>query len=220
MSSKYQMWLTYNGEREKLRFPVLPESYKINDGSMNKTVTIVGLGEIIIKQDRPALLISFSCFFPAKKFSGIQVPKVTSPQTIKKQIRKWKNGEKPAHFIITGTDVNIYCTIEKFDCEEKGGDVGSIYYSIALKEYREIAARQVKVDIPTRKATISDNSHTRTDNREQQRTYTVVSGDCLWNIAEKYLGSSSRYPEIYELNRDIIQNPNLIYPGQVLKLPV
>jgi len=49
--------------------------------------------------------------------------------------------------------------------------------------------------------------------------YTVVKGDCLWRIAEKYLGSGFRYVEIYELNKDIIKNPNLIYISQVLKIP-
>jgi len=49
--------------------------------------------------------------------------------------------------------------------------------------------------------------------------YTVVKGDCLWKIAEKYLGSGFRYVEIYELNKDIIKNPNLIYINQVLKIP-
>ena len=51
------------------------------------------------------------------------------------------------------------------------------------------------------------------------KTYTVVKGDCLWNIAKKYLGAGNRYVEIYELNRDIIKNPHKIYPGQILRLP-
>ena len=49
--------------------------------------------------------------------------------------------------------------------------------------------------------------------------YVVVAGDCLWNIASKQLGSGSRWNEIYELNRSIIQDYNLIYIGQVFKLP-
>lgn len=47
-------------------------------------------------------------------------------------------------------------------------------------------------------------------------TYTVKSGDTLWGIAETYLGSGSRYPELAKLNG--ISNPNLIYVGQVIKL--
>lgn len=50
-------------------------------------------------------------------------------------------------------------------------------------------------------------------------TYTVVSGDCLWNIAKKFYGSGAQYVKIYNANKNIIKNPNLIYPGQVLTIP-
>lgn len=49
--------------------------------------------------------------------------------------------------------------------------------------------------------------------------YTVVRGDSLSKIARKLLGDGNRWPEIYELNKNIINDPNLIYPGQELKLP-
>lgn len=49
--------------------------------------------------------------------------------------------------------------------------------------------------------------------------YEVVKGDCLWNIAKKYLGDGSRWGEIYELNKGQISNPSLIYVGQQLVLP-
>ncbi len=52
--------------------------------------------------------------------------------------------------------------------------------------------------------------------QENQRTYTVVKGDTLWNIAKKELGSGSRYPEIVKLNG---LKTNTIYSGQILKLP-
>jgi LysM repeat protein len=51
------------------------------------------------------------------------------------------------------------------------------------------------------------------------QTYTVKSGDNLSAIAKRLLGDSKRYAEIYALNSDKIKNPNLIYPGQVLKIP-
>lgn len=219
MSSKYQMWLTHNGEAEKIRFPILPETFTVTDGSKNKSVDIVGLGEIVIKQDRPALGIKFDSFFPATTFPGVQVGSLTAPETLKDKIKQWKYSDKPAHFILAGTNINMYCTIEDFPCEEHGGDVGAIHFSLTLKEYREVSVRQVKVDVPTRKATLPAASTTRTDNRVQQKTYTVKKGDCLWNIAKAQLGSGSRYTEIAALNTDIIKNPNLIYAGQVLKLP-
>jgi nucleoid-associated protein YgaU len=50
-------------------------------------------------------------------------------------------------------------------------------------------------------------------------TYVVQPGDTLSSIAGQQLGDANRWPEIFALNRAIIRNPNLIFPGQVLTLP-
>lgn len=51
--------------------------------------------------------------------------------------------------------------------------------------------------------------------------YTVVKGDCLWNIAKKkdFYGNGFAWPNIYNANRDKIKNPDLIFPKQVFKIP-
>ena len=54
---------------------------------------------------------------------------------------------------------------------------------------------------------------------KKSQTYTVKSGDCLWNIAKKFYGNGAQYTKIYNANKGIIKNPNLIYPGQVLTIP-
>lgn len=51
-------------------------------------------------------------------------------------------------------------------------------------------------------------------------TYTVLAGDHLWLIAQKYLGTGSRFEEIFELNKNVIEDANVIFEGQVLELPV
>ncbi len=48
------------------------------------------------------------------------------------------------------------------------------------------------------------------------KTYTVKAGDTLWDIAQNLLGNGSRYQEIVSLNN---LHSNIIYPGQVLKIP-
>lgn len=52
------------------------------------------------------------------------------------------------------------------------------------------------------------------------RTYTVRKGDTLSAIAQRQYGKASRWHAIFEANRDQLDNPDLIRPGQVLKLPV
>ena len=219
MSIKYQMWLTYNAEKEKIQLPVLPETFKTKNGSSNESMDITGLGEITIMQSRPALQFSFSSFFPAARFPGLQVSSITKPLTLIQKINTWKEGKTPIHFICTACGVDIYCTIEQFDYYEEGGDPGTYQYSITLKEYREITVRQVKVDISQKKATVQ-KEEPRVDNSVQPKTYTVKSGDCLWNIAKKYYGNGADYTKIYNANKGTIGgNPNLIYAGQVLTIP-
>ena len=217
MSSKYQMWLTYNGGAEKFRFPVLPEVINIKDGASNTSVNIQGLGEVVIKQDPTAVIVSFSSFFPAVPFPGVQVDSLTPPAEIKSKITTWQKGDMPSQFIVTGTAINSFFAIEDFTCRERGGDIGTLHYSIILKEYKEVHVRQVKV--AGQAATLPASAPARVDNRATGKTHTVVKGDSLWVISARLLGSGSRYTEIYELNRSIIKNPNLIFPGQVLKLP-
>lgn len=53
----------------------------------------------------------------------------------------------------------------------------------------------------------------------EPRTRVVVKGDSLSRIAKEVYGSAAKWPLIYEANRDTIQNPDLIHPGQVLRLP-
>ena len=51
------------------------------------------------------------------------------------------------------------------------------------------------------------------------QSYTVEKGDSLSKIAQKVYGKASLWRKIYEANQDHIKDPDLIYPGQVLRLP-
>ena len=47
----------------------------------------------------------------------------------------------------------------------------------------------------------------------------VKAGETLWKIAEKYYGDGSLYPRIFEANKDVLKDPNLIKVGQKLRIP-
>lgn len=51
------------------------------------------------------------------------------------------------------------------------------------------------------------------------RTHTVVSGDTLWGIAQKYYGNGTQWPKIFDANRDKIKDPHWIFPAQVFVIP-
>ena len=49
--------------------------------------------------------------------------------------------------------------------------------------------------------------------------YTVQAGDTLSKIAQSFLGDGAKFPIIFEANKEVIKDPNLIYPGQMLRIP-
>ena len=52
-----------------------------------------------------------------------------------------------------------------------------------------------------------------------EQSYTVVAGDSLSKIAKRFYGDANKWPRIHEANRDQIKNPDLIHPGQKLRIP-
>lgn len=51
------------------------------------------------------------------------------------------------------------------------------------------------------------------------QTYTVKAGDSLSKISQQFYGSANEYMKIFEANRDQLKDPNMVHPGQTLKIP-
>lgn len=49
--------------------------------------------------------------------------------------------------------------------------------------------------------------------------HTVAHGDSLSKIAKKFYGNAMKYPVIFEANKPMLDDPDKIYPGQVLRIP-
>ena len=55
---------------------------------------------------------------------------------------------------------------------------------------------------------------------EKVEYYEIVSGDTLSALAKKYYGDASKYPQIFEANREVIKDPDLIFVGQKIRIPL
>jgi nucleoid-associated protein YgaU len=65
---------------------------------------------------------------------------------------------------------------------------------------------------------VQDNIVVADDSKEAE-LHVVVAGDTLSAIAKEHYGDASKYPVIFEANRPMLKDPDLIYVGQVLRIP-
>lgn len=56
--------------------------------------------------------------------------------------------------------------------------------------------------------------------KEKVEYYEIVSGDTLGKIAKRFYGNASKYTRIAEANKELIPDPNKIYPGQKIRIPL
>lgn len=216
MDNKYQLWLKQGNTR--FWFPINPPSISLSNSSENETINIEDLGKTTILRSPNLLSFSFSSQFPETYFAQCNYKNLQKPFKSFNLIQNMKN-TGIVRFTATSSPFDMECTIERFGLSEKSGDVGTLDFSIVLREYRKSSVK--KINVVDNKATIpSPNKKARSDNRKKSKTYTVVKGDYLIKISKKKLGSTGRWKELYNLNKKVIgNNPSLIYPGQVLKLP-
>lgn len=222
----YKMYLGINNGEEGFILPVLPEKIEFEEDGDNKTFDIINLGEINTINNPKLTKISFESFFPKYKQPYVSSEQLFEPNFYINKIREWREKKHKIRFIFVGSplEVNDLFTIENFKISENGGEVGDIYYSIDLKRYKSYGAKKVVIVKPqnnnaTKNVAKVNKKPPRPVEKPKVKTHTVVRGDTLWHIAKRYLGNGARWKEIYNLNKDKIKNPNLIYPGQIFKIP-
>ena len=212
----YAMALIAAGK--EIIIPVLPSKLKVTSAGDNDTDTVLGLGEVLILRQKRLRTVSWDSFFPAH--SAPYAPRtITPPLELVRAIQAARDALQPVRLLITGTDldINIRMGIESFDYEERSGELGDLYYSIKLSEWKDYSTRRIVLQ--EKKPVAKEQSRTGQPGGTP-KTYTVVSGDCLWNIAKRFYGKGGDWPKIYDANKAIIGgNPNLIYPGQVFTIP-
>lgn len=207
--------------------PIAPEKLQIKVNNQNKKVTLINEGEINILKSPSLSDVEFDVLLPNQNYPFANYANGYQPASYYMQkLKELKKDKKSFQFIVTRTfpngkmlfDTNMTVSLESYTIKEDAKKYGTDQVvSIKLKEYKEYETLVIKVD--TKKKKKKKKKTRKKDGSPKTRTYTVVKGDCLWNIAKKYYGDGSKWTKIYNANKSKIKNPNLIYPGQKLTIP-
>lgn len=209
-----EFWLKKSNS-DKIMLPVNPESFAFTEKHNNTSVNVNSIGEVNLLGKRDLKTGTISSHFPKRDRNYANNSGRQAPYTYINKLLSWKSSGKPVQLIITGTKINFQVTIETLKYGEQDG-TGDVYYDLTLKEYRAVEIKKTKLK---KKTTKKKSKPKRPAAKKKTKTYTVKSGDCLWNIAKRFYGNGAQYTKIYNANRGKIKNPNLIYPGQVLTIP-
>lgn len=219
----YRMFLIANGR--EIEFPVLPEKLDIKSNGKNDRVTVLGLGEVLILRKKALRELSFESLFPAHNGPFVSGGVITPIEAVK-AIQDARDAQEPVRFLLSGTDldINTEMGVESFSYDEHFGEVGDIYYSIKLSEWKNYAAKRIVLPEPEEEAEATiEEVRAGEPPVPKSQSYTVVKGDCLWAIAKRLYGDGSQYTKIRDANSAIIAKhkggPNMIWPGDVLIIP-
>lgn len=216
--------------------PVNPGALNITTPSLNKTVTLINEGEINILKSPGLKEISFEFLLPQQKYPWANYD-LASDYTATAYIpalNELKKSKVPFQFIVTRMKpdntimffTSFTCQIESLEYEEDADAHGlDVLCKITLKEYKYYGTQSFSIINTVKNAAIGAAASVAvaavtksrsTAGKQSVTSVTVKKGDTLWNICKKYLGDGSKYKEVAELNK--LENPNKIYPGQVLRL--
>lgn len=211
--------------------PVTPDKIQIKINNNNKTVNLINNGEINILKKAGLTDIEFEC----------EIPQIKHPYAVYKSGFKdagyflnifegLKTSQDPFQFIVCRKlpngkqllNTNIKVALEDYKIIEEAKNGFDFTVKITLKQWKDYGTKTVNITIAEAKPKASVQPARATTNSPAPaaaQSYTVVKGDCLYNIAKKFYGSGAKYTTIYNANKGVIGNPNLIYPGQVLTIP-
>jgi len=221
--------MAYTMYLDGVPMPITPSEVEVKITNQNKTLNLIDGTEINILKEPGLSKVSFELLLP-----NVVYPFAKSAQRADYYLslfERLKTGKKSFQWILSRSmpngkrlfDTNMTVGMEDYQITDDAGAGFDLKVKVNLKQWKSYATKTVTIKKPEKpkappKVTVKPPKR-KTSTAPKPKTYTVQSGDCLWNIAKKHLGDGSRWPDIYNLNKGKIKNPNLIYAGQVLTMP-
>lgn len=217
---------------DKCLLPVTPSKLEVKFSNANHTMTLINEGEINVLKQAGLTDVEFTCEIPQVNYpSAVYKDGFRGADYFLEYFESLKSSRVPFQFIVCrrlpdsrklfGTNLRV--TLEDYKITEDAGNGFDLSVKIRLKQWRDYGTRTVNITVTASKpkaAVEPGRSLSASPAPSRAVSYTIVKGDCLWNIAKKFYGSGSKYSVIYNANQAVIGgNPNLIYPGQVLTIP-
>lgn len=216
----------YNFFLDSTQLPIAPPVMKLKVNNKNTKLTLINDGEVNILKKAGLTDIEFEVLLPNVQYPFAVYPGGFQPAAhYLEKLEALKVSQEPFQLIVNRMmpngrllfDTNMTVSLEDYEIKEDAENGFDVMVSIKLKQYRAYGTKKLNIksttDTPLKKATVEKQRPSPT--KVQPKPVTVKTGDTLWAICKKELGDGSKYPEIARLNNII--NPNLIFPGQVIK---
>lgn len=209
---------------DDMLLPIPPQKIPIKYPGQNETATLINGEEINITRPPGLAEISIDVVLPQMDYPcAMWDGSVEDAEEFISRLQDLKESGDTFEFIVIrdSFDTNMDVTLEDYKVSDDVKEGLDLVVSITMKEARHYGTKIMNFAIVPEQPipAAASPEPERPAARPQVKTYTVKSGDCLWNIAKKQLGDGNRWKEIHNLNLDKISNPNLIHAGLVLVMP-
>ena len=222
------------GNGSKFTFPALPEKVQGKYGAKYQSFDIISQGTVKVPKGTDVAEFTWDGVFFGESKRNEPIVKKNSwkePNECVKILNNFMKNETVLNLIVTETSINVDVTISLFQ-PRPAGAYGNVEYSITFVQKKPL---QIYTTDELKIAKFVKKTKPRNDSGGSSggggSTYTVVSGDTLWGIASKKLGSGSKWTQIYDGNSGTIEaeakkhgksssdHGHWIWPGEVLTIP-
>lgn len=221
----------------KVLLPVTPSSIKTEIDNKNKTIELINEGEVNVLKNAGLTKITFSLLLPNVQYSFARYPDgFKNAAYYLKVLEDYKVERKPFQFILTRIlptgnvlfYTNLKVSLESYTIEDDVSEGFDTKVSITLKQYKAYGTKTVSIASQVG-TVLKRDAGAGADTAATK--YIIVKGDTLWNIAKLKLGNGSRWVEIYNTNKEVIEstarergkggsnNGQWIFPGTVIIIP-